>query len=61
MAASVAAMLYAPGIAVYVIARKENDEKTFTMAEAILAIALVGAGLAAAYLIWSGKISPLSS
>lgn len=56
-----AAMLYAPGIAVYVIARKENDEKMFTLPEAILAVALVGAGLAAAYLIWSGRISPLSS
>jgi arginine:ornithine antiporter/lysine permease len=56
-----AAMLYAPGIAIYVIARKENGEKMFTLTEAILAIALVGAGLAAAYLIWSGQISPLSS
>jgi hypothetical protein len=33
----------------------------FTLTEAILAVALVGAGLAAAYLIWSGRISPLSS
>lgn len=56
-----AAILYAPGIAFYVIARKENGEKAFTVTEGILAAALVCAGVAAAYLIWSGRISPLSS
>ena len=56
-----AAMLYVPGIAVYVIARKENNEKMFTLVEAVVALAIVIAGVAAAYLIWSGVISPLSS
>jgi arginine:ornithine antiporter/lysine permease len=54
-----AAMLYAPGIVVYVIARRERGERTFTVAEALIAVALVVAGMAAAYLIWNGSISPL--
>ncbi len=56
-----AAMLYVPGIAVYVIARRENGAKIFTPFEAALAITIIGAGALAAYLIWSGAISPLSS
>ena len=55
-----AAMLYVPGIAVYVIARRENREKIFNAAEWILAVAIAAAGAAAAYLVWSGAISPLS-
>ena len=54
-----AAMLYAPGIVIYVIARRERGEKSFTIIEALIAVALVVAGLAAAYLIWNGSISPL--
>ena len=54
-----AAMLYAPGIVIYVLARRERGEKTFTIIEALIAVALVVAGLAAAYLIWNGSISPL--
>jgi arginine:ornithine antiporter/lysine permease len=54
-----AAMLYAPGIIFYVIARRENGERSFTGMEAVLAAAIVLAGLAAAYLIWNGSISPL--
>jgi len=54
-----AAMLYAPGIIIYVIARREGGEKSFTTLEALIAVALVIAGLAAAYLIWNGSISPL--
>ncbi len=54
-----AAMLYAPGIIIYVIARREHGEKTFTTIEVLIAIALVIAGLTAAYLIWNGSISPL--
>jgi len=54
-----AAMLYAPGIAIYVWARRENGEKVFTPLEIAFAVALVGAGLLAAYLIWNGTISPL--
>jgi arginine:ornithine antiporter/lysine permease len=54
-----AAMLYAPGIIFYVIARRERGEKSFTASEALIAVALVVAGSAAAYLIWNGSISPL--
>ena len=54
-----AAMLYAPGIIFYVIARRENGQKSFSVLEAVLAVGLVVAGLAAAYLIWNGSISPL--
>jgi arginine:ornithine antiporter/lysine permease len=54
-----AAMLYAPGIAIYVWARRENGEKLFTPIEIILAIGLLVAGLAAAWLIFNGTISPL--
>lgn len=54
-----AAMLYAPGIIFYVMARRENGEKSFTPLEAVIAAGLVLAGLAAAYLIWNGSISPL--
>ncbi|MCA0050011.1 arginine-ornithine antiporter [Mesorhizobium sp. B283B1A] len=54
-----AAMLYAPGIIFYVWARREADEKSFTFIEGLLAVALVAAGVAAAYLIWNGSISPL--
>ncbi len=54
-----AAMLYAPGIIFYVIARRENGQKSFNRLEAVMAVGLVLAGLAAAYLIWNGSISPL--
>jgi arginine:ornithine antiporter/lysine permease len=54
-----AAMLYAPGIVFYVMARRERGEKSFTTIEVLIAVALVVAGLAAAYLIWNGSISPL--
>jgi arginine:ornithine antiporter/lysine permease len=54
-----AAMLYAPGIIFYVIARREMGEKSFTLTEALIAAALVIAGVAAAYLMWTGTINPL--
>lgn len=54
-----AAMLYAPGIIFYVIARREMGEKSFTLTEALIAAALVIAGVAAAYLMWTGAINPL--
>ena len=54
-----AAMLYAPGIIFYVIARRESGEKSFTLIEGLIAVGLVAAGLTAAYLIFKGSISPL--
>ena len=55
------AMLYAPGIIFYVMARREQGAGTrvFTAIEALIAIGLVAAGVAAGYLIWTGAISPL--
>ena len=53
------AMLYAPGIAVYVWARREHGEQLFTPIEIILAAGLIFAGVVAAFLIWNGTISPL--
>ena len=53
------ALLYAPGILVYLWARKARGEKAFSTIEGILAVALVGAAAVAAYLIWTGSISAL--
>ena len=54
-----AAMLYAPGIIFYAIAQRETGDKSFTLIEALVAIALIVAGIAAAYLIWTGAIKPI--
>jgi len=54
-----AAMLYAPGIFVYIWARRENNEKTFTLIEIVIAIGLVITAIIAACLVWNGSISPL--
>lgn len=56
-----AAMLYAPGIAFYVLARRETGEKNFTLAEAIIAATMIIAACAAAWLLWTGAISPLTA
>ncbi len=53
------AMLYAPGILVYLKARSEQRAKAFTALEGLIALGLVVAGVLAAYLIWHGDISPL--
>ncbi|RWE60523.1 basic amino acid/polyamine antiporter [Mesorhizobium sp.] len=53
------AILYAPGIIFYVWARRETSQRVFHPVEAALAAALVAVGIAAAYLIWNGSISPL--
>ncbi|MEO6012373.1 MAG: arginine-ornithine antiporter, partial [Devosia sp.] len=54
-----AAMLYAPGIAIYVWARRENRQKLFTLVEIVIALGIVVAAVIAAFLIWNGSISPL--
>lgn len=53
------AILYAPGIVFFVMARKENGKKVFTSIEILLAVALVIAAIAAAWLMWTGQLSPL--
>ena len=52
-------LLFAPGILVYAKARAEHGERTFTGFEIVIAAAIVLLGLLAAYLMWTGKISPL--
>jgi len=53
-----AALLYAPGIIFFVIARRETDQKSFSAVDGLLACALLLAGAIAGYLIWRGTITP---
>lgn len=53
------AVLFAPGILVYAKARAEHGERIFSGFEIVIAAAIVLLGLLAAYLMWTGKISPL--
>lgn len=53
------ALLYAPGIAVYIWARNEQRQRSFTFFEILLAIGLVAAAVVAAWLMIDGTISPL--
>lgn len=53
------AVLYAPGVAFYVWARRENRKRIFHPVEAGLAAALVAVGLYAAYQMWTGAVSAL--
>ena len=52
-------VLFAPGILVYAQARRERGEAVFKGFELILAILIVLLAVVAAYLMWTGKISPL--
>ena len=53
------AVLFAPGILVYLKARTEHEERAFTGIEYVIAAGIVIAAAAAAWLMWTGKISPL--
>jgi hypothetical protein len=50
-------MLYAVGIAVYLWARNERNEPAFRGIEGLLAGVLALAGIAAAYLLWTGGLT----
>jgi arginine:ornithine antiporter / lysine permease len=52
------AVLFAPGIIVYMKARSEHGERTFTGIESVIAIAIVVLAVLAAWLMWTGTISP---
>lgn len=52
------AVLYAPGIIFYAVARRQTGQQIFKPVEAFLAIALVAVGLLAAYEMWTGAVSP---
>lgn len=51
-------LLFAPGILVYAIARRERGERVFTGLEVLVAAAIVLLALTAAYLLVAGRISP---
>jgi arginine:ornithine antiporter / lysine permease len=53
------AVLFAPGIIVYAKARSERREPVFAGFEIMIAIAIVALALLAAWLMWTGRISPL--
>ena len=52
-------LLYAPGILFYLKAKRERGAPAFNRTEILLAIGLVVAAVAAAWLIYQGTISPL--
>jgi arginine:ornithine antiporter/lysine permease len=52
-------MLFAPGILVYMRARRERGEAVFVGFESALAILIVLVAIVAAYLMWTGVVSPL--
>jgi arginine:ornithine antiporter/lysine permease len=53
------AVLFAPGIIVYAKARSETGQRVFSAGEVVVAVAIVALALLAAWLMWTGKISPL--
>ena len=53
------AILFAPGILVYMKARRERGEPAFVGFEMVLAILIALLAVIAGYLMWTGVISPL--
>ncbi len=53
------AILFLPGIAVYAWAKRERGEKVFTGIEMPIALAIAALAILAAWLIWTGTLSPL--
>lgn len=53
------AVLFAPGILIYLKARREHGERVFSGFEIVIAAAIVLLAALAAWLMWTGKISPL--
>jgi arginine:ornithine antiporter/lysine permease len=51
-------ILFVPGILVYARARREAGTRAFSAPEAIIAAAILALGLCAAWLLWTGRISP---
>jgi arginine:ornithine antiporter / lysine permease len=52
-------VLFAPGILVYLKARRERGARAFTPIETIIAVGIAALAVLAAWLMWTGKISPL--
>ncbi len=53
------ALLYAPGMIFYWMVKRERGEAPFKGVEGLIAVALLVAAAAAAWLMWRGTISPL--
>ncbi len=53
------ALLYAPGIIFYVVARRQHRKRMFNVWEVLIALGLIAAAVVAAVLIARGTISPL--
>jgi arginine:ornithine antiporter/lysine permease len=53
------AILFAPGILIYARARTERGQRLFERFEVVVAGVIVALALLAAWLMWTGKISPL--
>jgi arginine:ornithine antiporter/lysine permease len=51
-------ILFVPGILVYARARREAGTRAFNAPEAVIAVAILALGLCAAWLLWTGRISP---
>jgi arginine:ornithine antiporter/lysine permease len=53
------AVLFAPGILIYAKARAESGQRVFVGFEVVIASLIVALALLAAWLMWTGKVSPL--
>jgi arginine:ornithine antiporter/lysine permease len=51
------ALLYAPGAAVYLLAKRQRAERAFTGREKLLLAVLLLVAVASAYLLWAGQLS----
>jgi arginine:ornithine antiporter / lysine permease len=52
-------VLFAPGILVYFKARREHNQRTFSTPEAVVALVILAAALLAAWMMATGRLSPL--
>ncbi len=51
------ALLYAPGAVIYIIAKRQRDQRLFTGAESVLLVVFVVLAAVAAYLLWKGQLT----
>jgi arginine:ornithine antiporter / lysine permease len=51
------ALLYAPGAAVYVWAKRQRSQRPFTTRETVILLALLLLAATSAYLLWAGRLS----
>ena len=51
------ALLYAPGAVIYIVAKRQRDQRPFTAVESALLVLFVVLAAVAAYLLWMGRLS----